>query len=173
LIATTFARDDFKTGTMLCQLISKHNRSGSDYDRMLWTALGVIYARPFLPSNDVGQVSERTFERFDDEGQESLHRVLKRARHTTYAHTGIHEALSVHVTPPGAFHEIGNASVGRIDFNPALVPDIAALCDLQAERAAGVISKLVGRLYGYRKWAEGTQFQLDFPAIEFEPARER
>jgi hypothetical protein len=92
--------------------------------------------------------------------------MLKTARRKTFAHTGIYPAHLIYVLPPGAYHETGNATVGRIPYDSQLVGEIAALCDLQAERAAGVISDFVARLYGYREWPEGTMFHLDFPARE-------
>jgi hypothetical protein len=166
LIAATFSRADFTMARSLCDQLLEHEWSSDDLT--LWTALAVVYARPFLNSNDVGRLPARRFERFDDERQASIHQLLWTARHNTFAHTGVHRAHGVYVMPPGAWGEDdeGSATVGRVPFDPAVVPEIRQLCDLQAERADGWVGELVGRLYGYRTWPEGMMFPLDWPEAD-------
>lgn len=127
-----------------------------------------MYARPFT-RNEVGRLSSTRFERFDSEELDAVHQLLVSARHNTFAHTGVHPALSAVVMPPGSWDERGSTTVGKVPFSSDLLPAIIELCDVQTERCDCLIEELVHSLYGYRTWPEGTMFILDWPGKSFAP----
>jgi len=130
-----------------------------------------MYARPFT-RNEVGRLPG-SFEQFDSKEQASLHRMLRDARNNTFAHIGVHPALSVWVMPPGSFHERGSSTVGTIPYSRDLLPGIVELCDLQADRCSCWIDELLDSLYGYRAWPPGSMCLLDWPSKSFGPQMAR
>lgn len=98
------------------QSLRDAGRSGSNADHKTdWLAIAVLYARPFT-QNEVGRLSSTSFEAFDSEELDAVHRLLVSARHNTFAHTGVHPALSAVVLPPGAWSERGSTTVGEVPF---------------------------------------------------------
>jgi uncharacterized protein CbrC (UPF0167 family) len=71
--------------------------------------------------------------------------------------------------PPGAFGKTGSATTGRAPFDQAMIGEIEAPCELQAERATDVIPELVERIDGYRTWPQGKIFELPFPGKDLGP----
>lgn len=133
-----------------------------------WLAMAILYARPFT-RNEVGRLSSTRFESFESEELDAVHRDLVSARHKTFAHIGVHPALSAVVMPPGSFSERGSTAVGKVPFSHDLLPQITKLCDVQIERCDCWIDQLVQALYGYRTWPNGTMFILDWPGKSFAP----
>lgn len=165
LIAATFARAGFRDAQSLCwRLIGD---GYADY-KTGWLAIAVMYARPFT-QNEVGRLSSTNFETFDSDELESVHRLLVSARNDTFAHTGVHPALSALVMPPGSWSERGSTTTGEIPFARELLPQIIKLCSAQINRCDCRIEELVQVLYGYRSWPKGTMFILDWPGRSFEP----
>lgn len=167
LIGATFARAGFRDARSLCETLLPERGRYADHDTG-WLAITVLYARPFT-RNEVGRLSRTRFETFDSEELDAVHRLLVSARHNTFAHTGIHPALSAVVMPPGSWGERGSTTVGKVPFSSDLVPEIIKLCDLQIDRCDFWIEELVHALYGYRTWPDGTMFILDWPGKSSAP----
>lgn len=165
LIAATFARAGFREAQNLCETLMDDHYT--DY-KTGWLAIAVMYGRPFT-QNEVGRLPSTIFDAFDSDEMESIHRLLVSARNNTFAHTGVHPALSAVVLPPGAWSERGSTTTGEVPFAHELLPQIVALCDLQIERCDCLIEEHVQVLYGYRSWPEGTMFILDWPGKSYEP----
>jgi hypothetical protein len=166
LIGATFARAGFRDARSLCETLVEAGRYADH--KTDWLAIAVLYARPFT-QNEVGRLSSTSFEAFDSEELDAVHRLLVSARHNTFAHTGVHPALSAVVLPPGAWSERGSTTVGEVPFASELLPQIIELCDTQIERCDCWIEELVQALYGYQRWPEGMMFILDWPGKSYEP----
>jgi hypothetical protein len=167
LISATFARAGFRHAKTLCETLLPDFGDWADHETG-WLAIAVLYARPFT-QNEVGRLSSTSFETFDSEDLAVVHQLLLDARHRTFAHTGVHPALTAVVMPPGAWGERGSTTIGTIAFSSELLPRIIELCDVQIGRCACWIEELVESLYGYRSWPEGTMFILDWPGKSFAP----
>src|SRR5438105_3644860 len=62
-------------------------RTGNDLHAVLWTALIVIYARPFTESRKIGRIGGRQWAQFADERLTSTHTTLLAARNRDASHT--------------------------------------------------------------------------------------
>ena len=133
------SRGRFAATRAVCQILQGDEiRTGSAFHKTLWTALAVVYVRPFLDSNEVGRVPKSIHEVFATDRMRSINEMLFKARHRTFAHTGVHPAHAVWVFPPESMSANGSSTVGDIPFGSAELPEIEELCVLQDDRARAV-----------------------------------